>query len=62
MVVVEDTSKPEKSAKVRVLAPFRVVHPDTHEAHSDGAEVTVPQHVADEWLRSRWVEPVSKEK
>jgi hypothetical protein len=62
MVILEDTSKPEKSVKVRVLEPFRVIHPDTHEAHTDGAEVTVPQHVADEWLRSGFVEPVSKEK
>jgi hypothetical protein len=47
--------------KVRVKEPFRVVHETT--AYSAGDEVTVPQHVAEHWLKCRWVEPVTtKEK
>lgn len=62
MITAEKT-EPQKSVKVKVNSPFRVLHPDTHEAHTDGDEITVPQHVADEWLKSRWVELVTtKEK
>jgi hypothetical protein len=55
-MVVEDTSKPEKSAKVRVLAPYRVVHNGT--AHVKGT-LTVPENVAQEWERSGYVECVT---
>ncbi len=48
---------PEKTVKVRVKAPFRVVHKG--EPYSDGAEVTVPESVAAQWERSRWVERVT---
>ena len=44
---------------VRVIAPYRVVHEGN--AYVGGDELTVPQSLADEWLRSKWVEP-SKEK
>lgn len=48
-----------KPVKVKVREPFRVLHPDTHEAHTDGAEITVPEHLADEWLKAGWVDPVT---
>ena len=47
-----------KPVKVTVREPFRVLHPDTHEAHTDG-EITVPEHLADEWVKAGWVEPVT---
>jgi hypothetical protein len=56
-----ETATPEKSVTVTVNAPFRVLHPDTHEAHTSG-EITVPKHLADEWAKSGWVTPVTKEK
>ncbi|MFV8320311.1 hypothetical protein [Mycobacterium sp. 23] len=53
----------EKTVKVKVRKPFRVVHEG--EAYSDGAEVTVPESVAVQWERPGRVERVtasSKEK
>lgn len=62
-MVLTGKTEPQKTVKVKVNAPFRVVHPDTHEAHTDGDEITVPQPLAQEWLTSRWVELVTtKEK
>jgi hypothetical protein len=53
--------KPEKSAvMVRVVGDFRVVH--EAQAYTNGDQVAVPQHMADEWLRARWVERVSSSK
>ena len=60
-MVLTDKPEPHKTVKVVVNAPFRVVHPDTHEAHTDG-EISVPQHLADEWVKSGWVTPATKEK
>jgi hypothetical protein len=49
------------NVKVTVKPPFRVVHDG--KAYTDGAIVTVPKALADQWLRSQWVEPAaSKEK
>jgi hypothetical protein len=50
----------EKTVKVKVLAPFRVVHDAT--AYTDGDEVTVPEHVAQEWQRSGYVERITATK
>jgi len=58
-MVVEDTSKPEKTVKVKVNAPYRVVHPDDGTAHVKGDTLTVPENVAEEWERSRCVERVT---
>lgn len=61
-MVLTDSGAPQKPTKVKVNTPFRVVHPDTGEAHTDG-ELTVPQHLAEQWLRYGWVSPAtSKEK
>jgi hypothetical protein len=61
MLVAELARSPATLVSAPTNAPYRVVHETT--AYSDGQEVTVPQHVAEQWLRSRWVEPVtSKEK
>lgn len=48
---------PEKTVKVRAKAPFRVVYQGNPQ--SDGDTFTVPEKVAQEWERSRWVERVT---
>jgi hypothetical protein len=50
----------EKTVKVKVSDRWRVVDPGTGEAHTKGDELSVPESVAEEWLRSGWVERVSK--
>jgi hypothetical protein len=45
-----------KPVKVKVAERRRVVH-EGH-AYTGGDEVTVPEPVAEEWERSRWVERV----
>jgi hypothetical protein len=57
-MMTEDKAMPEKTVKVKVNAPFRVVHPDTGEAHTDGDQLSVGETVAQEWERSGWVERV----
>ena len=47
----------EKTVKVKVNAPYRVVHEG--EPYSNGDEVVVPEAVADEWLRATFVERVT---
>ena len=47
----------EDTTKVKVRAPFRVVHEGV--PYSDGDELVVPAAVADEWLRSQFVEKAS---
>jgi hypothetical protein len=49
-----------KPVKVKVIDRWRVVHPDDGTAHVKGDTFTVPEHVAEEWERSRWVERVTK--
>ena len=49
----------ETNIRVRVKAPYRVVSLNDGEPYSDGDELTVPESVADEWLRSRFVEQVT---
>jgi hypothetical protein len=52
---------PETTVKVKVKAPFRVVHEG--KPYTDGDEVVVPEKLADEWSRSKFVARVtSKEK
>jgi hypothetical protein len=58
----ENKSMSMKPVKVKVIEPFRVLHPDTHEAHTDGDVITVPEHLADEWAKSGWVKPVTTTK
>lgn len=50
----------EKIVKVRVRAPFRVVHEGN--PHTDGDTLTVPVNVAQEWVRNGWVEQVTTNK
>jgi hypothetical protein len=52
---MSDVSDSHKPTKVKVVQPYRVIHPNTGEAHTHG-EVTVPKHLADEWARFGWVE------
>lgn len=62
-MILEGQNMTEKTVKVKVRKPFRVVHEG--EAYSDGAEVTVPESVAVQWERPGRVERVtasSKEK
>ena len=51
---------PEDTTKVKVRAPFRVVHEGV--PYSDGDELVVPAAVADESLRSQFVEKASGRK
>ena len=57
----EDTKekKPvsEKPIKVRVSDRWRVVHDG--KPYTKGDTLTVPEHLAEEWERSRWVERVT---
>jgi hypothetical protein len=47
-----------KTIKVKVQAPFRVVHEAS--AFHEGDTLSVPEHVAAEWEQSGWIERVSK--
>ena len=58
-MILEETMA-EKTIKVKVQAPFRVVHEGN--AFTDGDTLTVPENVAQEWERSRWVERVTSSK
>jgi hypothetical protein len=53
MIITED-KMPEKTVKVRVSDRWRVVHDG--KAYVKGDTLTVPENVAEEWERSRWVE------
>lgn len=57
LVILENRTVPEKTVKVRAKAPFRVVYQGNPQ--SDGDTFTVPEKVAQEWERSRWVERVT---
>jgi hypothetical protein len=46
-----------KPVKVKVKAPFRVVHEAT--PHVGGDVVEVPCDIADAWIAKNWAEPVS---
>lgn len=48
---------PEKTVKVRVKPPFRVVHEG--KPHTDGDVLTVNEDVAGQWVRSGFVERVT---
>ena len=50
---------PEKTVKVRVKAPHRVVD-DEGNPHTDGDELTVTEAVAQQWSRSGFVEKVTR--
>jgi hypothetical protein len=56
-MILEEATVAEKNIKVKVQAPFRVVHEGN--AFTDGDTVTVPENVAAEWERSGWVEKVA---
>lgn len=47
----------EKQVKVRVSDRWRVVHND--KPYLKGDTLSVPEKVADEWERNRWVERVT---
>ncbi|HME17083.1 MAG TPA: hypothetical protein VKG83_16865 [Mycobacterium sp.] len=50
---------PQKQIRVKVSDRWRVVNPETGEAHTKGDELTVPEATAVEWVRSGWVERVT---
>lgn len=47
----------EKTVRVRIKTPYRVVHEGN--PFSNGDELTVSESTAAEWERSRWVERVT---
>jgi hypothetical protein len=55
MIMENDMS--DKQVKVKVIDRWRVVHDD--KAYHKGDTLTVPENVAQEWERSRWVERVT---
>jgi hypothetical protein len=57
-LVTEDKLVPEKTIRVRVSDRWSVVHEDKRYVLDD--ELSVPENVAQEWERSRWVERVGK--
>jgi hypothetical protein len=57
-MMTEPNQQPDGTpTKVRVREPFRIVH-DTKE-YFVGDVLTAPAHVAQSWLTSGWVEPVT---
>jgi hypothetical protein len=57
-MILEEKTVPEKTVKLRVKAPFRIVHEGN--PHTDGDTFTVPENLAQEWERSGYVERVQK--
>jgi hypothetical protein len=57
-MILDDRTVPEKTVKVRVREPFRVIHDG--DAHTAGHELSVSEETAQHWLRSGWVERVGK--
>jgi hypothetical protein len=58
LVITGDESMTEKTVKVKVSDRWRVVDPETGEAHTKGDTLSVPEATAEEWVRSGWVEKV----
>jgi hypothetical protein len=52
------TEKPSASAKVKIVAPYRVSHEGV--AYTGGDVPEVPTATADLWVKSGWAEPVSE--
>lgn len=48
------TENPSASAKVKVVAPYRITHEGKR--YSDGDVLTVPSETADTWLKAGWAE------
>jgi hypothetical protein len=59
-LMITEESMPEKTVKVKVIDRWRVVNPDTGEAHTKGDTLSVPEATAEEWERSGWVERIGK--
>lgn len=55
-VILEEPT-PEKQLKVKVIDGWSVVHDD--QRYVKGDTVKVPEALAQEWERSRWVERVT---
>lgn len=51
------SEKSQKPVKFRVTGPWQVVHDGKR--YTEGQEATVPEHLAEERERSRWVERVT---
>jgi hypothetical protein len=59
-MIIKDEPVEEKQVKVKVIDRWSVIHDG--ERHVEGDTVVVPESVAVEWERSRWVERVSSSK
>lgn len=53
---VQQATAAAEPVKVKVKAPFRVVHEAT--PHTGGDVVEVPRQIADAWIAKNWAEPV----
>lgn len=53
-MILEAEDMIEKHIRVKVIDRWRVVHDG--KAYTKGDQVSVPEKVADEWERNRWVE------
>ena len=53
------TAAAAEPVKVKVKAPFRVVHEAT--PHTGGDVVEVPRQIAAAWIAKNWAEPVPPE-
>jgi hypothetical protein len=56
-MILEGQLMSDKSVKVRVLDPFRVVH--SGDPYVGGDTASVPEATAAEWERNGWAERVS---
>lgn len=56
----EMPTAPEPRKRVRVNAPYQVSHDGRR--FGPGETASVPQSLADQWVRSRWAEHVTRSK
>ncbi|HEY2402442.1 MAG TPA: hypothetical protein VGI23_18955 [Steroidobacteraceae bacterium] len=56
--ITEEQVTPKKTVTVKVIDRWSIVD-DDGKRHVEGDELSVPEHLAEEWERNRWVERVS---
>jgi hypothetical protein len=56
-MILEDAVTPPKQIKVRVSDRWSVVFDDQRYTKDD--ELSIPEHLAQEWERNHWIERVS---
>jgi hypothetical protein len=57
-VIKDKPANPDKPVKVKVSNIWSVVHEG--QRYVQGDTVTVPESLADEWIRNHWVKAVTK--